>query len=166
MKKEDVVQELRERFKDSDTSNVEGVVAVQVDLRDEDGGTLYLEVKDKFLSIEPYEYYDRNVILNVSSGDLLEIVDKKLDPNDAISKGILNAYGDLGKALEILNLSKPKIEEKQEVKIEEIIEVKQPESKPESKTTAKAMPTKSAKKTTTKTSTKTTSKNKTKAKTK
>ena len=78
MNKEEVVKELKERFKDSDASNVEGVVAAQVDLRDEEGGTLYLEVKDKTLSIEPYEYYDRNVILNVSSSDLLEIVDKKL----------------------------------------------------------------------------------------
>lgn len=169
MKKEEVVQELRERFKDSDTSTVDGVVAVQVDLRDEDGGTLYLEVKDKTLSIEPYEYYDRNVILNVSSYDLLEIVDKKLDPAEAISKGILNADGDLGKALEILNLSKPKIEEKTEVKIE----VK-PESKPESKTTTGTKATKSVNKATTKASTKTaarsaskiTSKSKTRVKTK
>lgn len=173
MKKEEVVQELRERFKDSDTSTVDGVVAVQVDLRDEDGGTLYLEVKDKTLSIEPYEYYDRNVILNVSSYDLLEIVDKKLDPAEAISKGILNADGDLGKALEILNLSKPKIEEKTEVKIEEKVEVK-PESKPESKTTTGTKATKSVNKATTKASTKTaarsaskiTSKSKTRVKTK
>lgn len=169
MKKEEVVQELRERFKDSDTSNVNGVVAVQVDLRDEDGGTLYLEVKDKTLSIEPYEYYDRNVILNVSSYDLLEIVDKKLDPAEAISKGILNADGDLGKALEILNLSKPKIEEKTEAKIEETVEVK-PESKPEAKTTVRTKPTKSVNKASTKTSaksaSKTTSKSKTKVKTK
>ena len=177
MNKEEVVKELKERFKDSDASNVEGVVAAQVDLRDEEGGTLYLEVKDKTLSIEPYEYYDRNVILNVSSSDLLEIVDKKLNPADAISKGILNAEGDLDKALEILNLykpkiedlSKPQIEEKPEGKIEATIEVKA-ESKPTPKTTSKTKATKGTNKTTTKTTarpaSKTTSKSKTKAKTK
>jgi len=182
MNKEEVVKELKERFKDSDASNVEGVVAAQVDLRDEEGGTLYLEVKDKTLSIEPYEYYDRNVILNVSSSDLLEIVDKKLNPADAISKGILNAEGDLDKALEILNLykpkiedlSKPQIEEKSEVEIEEkpegkieaTIEVKA-ESKPTPKTTAKTKGTnKTSTKTTARPASKTTSKSKTKAKTK
>ena len=174
MNKEEVVKELKERFKDSDASNVEGVVAAQVDLRDEEGGTLYLEVKDKTLSIEPYEYYDRNVILNVSSSDLLEIVDKKLNPADAISKGILNAEGDLDKALEILDLSKPQIEEKSEVEIEEkpegkieaTIEVKA-ESKPTPKTTAKTKGTnKTSTKTTARPASKTTSKSKTKAKTK
>ncbi len=181
MNKEEVVKELKERFKDSDASNVEGVVAAQVDLRDEEGGTLYLEVKDKTLSIEPYEYYDRNVILNVSSSDLLEIVDKKLNPADAISKGILNAEGDLDKALEILNLykpkiedlSKPQIEEKSEVEIEEkpegkieaTIEVKA-ESKPTSKTKATKGTNKTTTKTTARPASKTTSKSKTKAKTK
>lgn len=181
MNKEEVVKELKERFKDSDASNVEGVVAAQVDLRDEEGGTLYLEVKDKTLSIEPYEYYDRNVILNVSSSDLLEIVDKKLNLADAISKGILNAEGDLDKALEILNLykpkiedlSKPQIEEKSEVEIEEkpegkieaTIEVKA-ESKPTSKTKATKGTNKTTTKTTARPASKTTSKSKTKAKTK
>lgn len=168
MKKEETVQELRDRFKDADTSGVEGVVAVQVDLRDEDGGTLYLEVKDKVLSIEPYEYYDRNVILNVLSSDLLDIIDKKLDPSEAISKGILTAEGDFGKALVMLSLSKPKIEKKPEVKEEEKVEEKteiKPESKPvpkaTTKTTSKSKP---STKTSAKAASKTTSKSKTKVK--
>jgi len=156
MKKEEVVQELRERFKEVDTSSINETIAIQVDLKDEDGGTLYLEVKDKVLSIEPYEYYDRNVILSVSSNDLLSIIDKKLDPVESASNGILNADGDLSKALEIFNLSKPKIEvkeieEKVEAKTEEEVKVEvdakkvvkpeekvKPAAKSTSKTAAKA----------------------------
>lgn len=158
MNKEEVVQELRERFKNSDTDNVEGILAMQVDLRDQDGGTLYLEIKDKVLSIEPYEYYDRNVVINILSNDLLDIADKKLDPNEAISKEILSVDGDFSKALEIFSLSKIKIEEKQEVKAEEKIEVK----KVGEKSSPKAKSTKNTSKTAKKTSTKTTAKSSTK----
>lgn len=157
MKKEEVVQELRERFKEADASNINETIAVQVDLKDEDGGTLYLEVKDKVLSIEPYEYYDRNVILSVSSNDLLGIIDKKLDPVESISNGILSAYGDFNKALEIFGLSKPKIEAKE---IEEKVEAdKEQVVKSEEKSNSLV-------KNTSKTSAKATSKTKGKCKTK
>ena len=134
MKKEDVVQELRKRFKDADVNNIEGTVAVQIDLKDDDYSNIYLEVKDKVLSIEPYDYYDRIAKITVASKDLLDIIDKKLDVYKAASQNLIVAEGDVQKCIELLKLSKVQpvkeakvqtIEEKPEVK--ETVQVKSKE---------------------------------------
>ena len=106
MKKEDVVKELRERFKDADVNNIEGTVAVQIDLKDDDYSNIYLEVKDKVLSIEPYDYYDRIAKITVESQDLLDIIDKKLDVQKAVSENKIAAEGDVQKCIELFKLSK------------------------------------------------------------
>eukprot|EP00831_Metopus_contortus_P037678 TRINITY_DN2968_c0_g1_i2.p2 TRINITY_DN2968_c0_g1~~TRINITY_DN2968_c0_g1_i2.p2 ORF type:complete len:187 (+),score=53.94 TRINITY_DN2968_c0_g1_i2:260-820(+) len=130
MKKEDVVQELRKRFEKADTSNINDTIAVQINLKDEDGGTLYVEVKDKVLNIEPYEYWDRNVIITIASNDLLDIIDKKMNLEQAFSDGLLTVEGDVEKALELVKLSKEIIVENlsdDNSKKEDVIEEKKPE---------------------------------------
>lgn len=137
MKQEDVVQELRKRFKDADVNNIEGTVAVQIDLKDDDYSNIYLEVKDKVLSIEPYDYYDRIAKITVASKDLLDIIDKKLDVYKAASENLIVAEGDVQKCIELLKLSK--VQPVKEVKVQTI------EEKPEVKETVQVKSKEAAK---------------------
>lgn len=132
MKKEDVVKELRKRFENADVKNIEGTVAVQIDLKDDDYSNIYLEVKDKVLSIEPYDYYDRIAKITVDSKDLLDIIDKKLDMGKAFSDNLIAAEGDVQKCIELLKLSKNQVV-KEEAKPKEVAKA---EKKPEIKQTS------------------------------
>ena len=102
---EDTLAKVREIGKMADISGI-GFLAVQVNITGEGGGVFYVEVKDGRLSIEPYEYNDRNCALTISSPDFHKMLDGKLDPVLAFTLGKLKVDGDIGKALEFAKLIK------------------------------------------------------------
>lgn len=101
---ENLVEQVREKFYPTDISGIQGNLAVQFNITGEGEGAFYAEVKDGRLSIEPYEYYDRDVILTMSADDLIKMMNKKLDPVVAYTIGRLKVDGNLEKALEIVKL--------------------------------------------------------------
>lgn len=101
MQFQDIFSKVKEQFGGTDTSSIKGLLAIQFNLTGEGSGTFYTEVKDGVLSIEPYEYNDRNAALTMSGDDFLLMLRKKLDPVAAFSTGRLRVEGDIGKALEI-----------------------------------------------------------------
>lgn len=74
-------------------------IAIQVDLLGEDIEHFYIEIKDGKLSVQPYEYIDRDILVKVKRDDLNKILIKKLTIENALNKGLLYVYGDLRKAL-------------------------------------------------------------------
>lgn len=103
---QEVFNEVKSVFMNGDVSGYEGHLALQVNLTGEGEGRFYAEIKDKQLYVEPFEYYDRDVLFTVDSKDFLRIVHGKLNPVLAYTLGKLKIDGDLTKALEIQNLIK------------------------------------------------------------
>lgn len=103
---QEVFDEVRGTFMQADVSDYKGHLALQVNLRGEGEGAFYAELNDGVLNVEPYEYYDRDVVFTVDSRDFLKIVHKKMDPVFAFTVGKLKIDGDIGKALEIQKLIK------------------------------------------------------------
>lgn len=101
---QEIFQEVKDTFMQADVSDYKGHLALQINLKGEGEGALYAELNDGKLSVEPYEYYDRDVIFNVDSKDFIKIIHGKLDPVLAFTLGKLKIDGDLGKALEIQKL--------------------------------------------------------------
>lgn len=98
---EELFAQTKEKFIQTDVSSVSGKLAIQINLTGEAEGTFYIEVKDGKLSIEPYEYIDRDVAITVSSKNFQKIAAGKLDPVMAFTVGKLKVDGDVGKALEL-----------------------------------------------------------------
>ena len=105
MKFETVLSKVREMAAKADVSDV-GFLAVQVNLTDCNPGTFYVEVKDNKVSVEPYEYNDRNCAISMKSDDFSKLISGKLDPVFAFTVGKLKVDGDVGKALEFSKLVK------------------------------------------------------------
>lgn len=105
MNLQDILTKAREKAMKIDVSDV-GFLAVQINLKDLDPGTFYIEVKDHRISIEPYEYNDRSCALTLSADNFNKLIDGKLDPVAAFTLGKLKVDGDIGKALEFSNLIK------------------------------------------------------------
>ena len=95
---EELVKQVREAYADADASKVDGHVAFQFNVTGEGAGAFYLEVADGKVNVEPYEYYDRDVLVTTSADVILDIASGKLDPVKAYLTGKLKAEGDLGKA--------------------------------------------------------------------
>ncbi len=105
MKFEELVTKVRGVAEKTDVSNVD-FLAVQVNITGNDGGVFYVEVKDHKVSVEPYEYYDRNCAITMNMTDFNKLIDGKLDPVLAFTLGKLKVDGDIGKAVEFAKLIK------------------------------------------------------------
>ncbi len=105
MKFDELVEKVRTIAGTKDVSNVD-FLAVQVNITGKESGVFYVEIKDHKVSVEPYEYYDRNCAVTMSLTDFNKLLDGKLDPVLAFGTGKLKVDGDIGKALEFSKLLK------------------------------------------------------------
>ena len=97
---EKIFETTKKTIMKSDVSNIEGHLAVQVDIVGEGEGAFYIELKDKQLFVEPYEYYDHDCKFIISGDDFIKMVNGKLDPVLAYTTGKLKVEGSVDKALE------------------------------------------------------------------
>lgn len=100
----ELVDKLREMTASKDLSDYKGFLAIQVNITGENEGVFYVEIKDGTLSIEPYDYHDRNASLTISMDNFLKLVNGKLDPVMAYTLKKLTVDGDVGKVLELTKL--------------------------------------------------------------
>lgn len=106
--------EIKNRFMGADVHDIHEHLAFQFNIEDEEsGGIFYVEVKDGELSVEPYEYYDRDAMFVADPDTFMKIAEGKIDPVWAFTTQKLRVEGNIDKAL----------------RLKEIIELKQKETK-------------------------------------
>ena len=107
---EELVKQVKEIAEVADAGKIQEHVAFQFNIEGEAEGAFYLEVKDGKAVVEPYEYYDRDVLVRCTADTLLKIVHGELDPVHAFTIRKSRVEGDLGKALllkEVVGQKKP-----------------------------------------------------------
>ena len=96
--------EVKETLMKADSSGITDHLAYQFNITGEAQGVFYVEVKDGELFVEPYEYYDRDVIFPCSAKTLKKIAKGKLDPVAAVALQKLKVEGNIDKALKLKSL--------------------------------------------------------------
>ena len=105
---QELVSKLKDTCQKKDASKINEHLAIQFNIQVEAEGALYLEIADGQLHIEPYEYYDRDILVTTSAADLLALAEGSLDLFDAYQSGKISAEGNLEKAFllkEIVSVS-------------------------------------------------------------
>lgn len=74
---EEIVAYTKSKLADVDLSDYKGHLAVQVNITGEGEGAFYIELNDSTAAVEPYEYFDRDVMLTASADVFTAIVDGK-----------------------------------------------------------------------------------------
>ena len=93
--------------KKPDLSKLTEDFAAQITMTDDDcHGIFYVAYLNSVLAMEPYDYHDNTVAINVNSVLLEEILKDKKDPVEAYNNGELQAWGNLGHALMMINALK------------------------------------------------------------
>lgn len=110
---EELVKVAKDAYCSQDASNIQEHVAIQFNVTGEAAGIFYLEINDGKVSVEPYEYYDRDAIVTADAQTLVELANGTLGMESAYSSGKIKAEGDLGKALLLKSLSGKKAAKKE-----------------------------------------------------
>jgi len=103
---EELVQTVKDAAAKADASNIKDHVAFQFNVTGDAAGAFYLEIKDGKVNVEPYEYYDRNVLVTSSAENIIKIMNGQMDPVLAFTLHKIKVEGDLGKALVLKEIIK------------------------------------------------------------
>ena len=82
-----LVSEIRDLFMQADVSGIKEHIAYQFNIRGEAEGAFYAEVSEGKLYIEPYEYFDRDVLFTTTAETLLGIAGGTMDAVAAFTQG-------------------------------------------------------------------------------
>lgn len=96
---EELISKVKMAAANADASEVKEHVAMQFNVTGEAQGAFYLEIAKGQVKVEPYEYYDRDVLVTSSAENIIKILNGKLDPVMAFTLHKITVEGDLGKAL-------------------------------------------------------------------
>lgn len=99
---------VKTEFMGADVSDISEHLAYQFNIIGEASGIFYVEVKEGKLYIEPYEYYDRDVMFTATVEIFTAIMTGKMDPVLAFTLQKLKVEGNFEKALKLNELIKRK----------------------------------------------------------
>lgn len=69
--------------------------AIQVKLIDDDAhGIMYIAVRNSVVHIEPYDYVDNDLTIEILSKDLVRVLSGRLKVDTALKKGLLKTSND------------------------------------------------------------------------
>lgn len=100
----DIFSEIKTQFMNADVSDISEHLAYQFNIVGEGEGIFYVEVKEGKLYVEPYEYFDRDVMFTCKAETLLKLAEGKLDPVVAFTVQKLKVEGNFDKALKLKEL--------------------------------------------------------------
>lgn len=92
---EELVAKVKEAMKRAKVSRQVGHVAFQFNVEGEAAGIFYLEIADGKINVEPYEYFDRDIVIVTSAEVILQMLEGKLQPRAAYTNGQMQVYGDV-----------------------------------------------------------------------
>lgn len=98
---EEIVEKVRESLENADARDIFEHIAVQVNIIGEGSGAFYVEVANRSISVEPYDYVDRDAMITATGESLITVATGKLAFEDAICNGQFNCDGDMRKIAEL-----------------------------------------------------------------
>lgn len=98
---EELVTKVREATKTAHVSKTVGHIAFQFNIEGEGHGAFYLEITDGKINVEPYEYYDRDMIIVSTADIIMKMLDGEISPLEAYTNEQIIVQGDV-KQLKIL----------------------------------------------------------------
>ncbi|MCU6719442.1 SCP2 sterol-binding domain-containing protein [Porcipelethomonas ammoniilytica] len=101
-----IIEFIKNKYPNPDLSAFPDKFAVQIELIDIPGGVFYMEVLNGELSIEPYEYNDRDLSVKISKSNLEKLINGKLKAESALITRKIIISGNMSKALLIKKLLK------------------------------------------------------------
>lgn len=106
MSYEEIISFARDNLKKTVSKNSIENTAVEFNIYGEGEGAFYIEIKDGKVSLEPYEYYDRDAKVIITADELEKIINREKTAEESFGEGTLTVEGNIDKAREILSVFK------------------------------------------------------------
>jgi len=101
---EEIVDKVRFTFENADAREIFEHIAIQVNILGEGQGAFYIEVADRSVVVEPYDYYDRDGLVTGTGETMITLAEGGMKVAEAFEKGLLTYEGNRDKLATILTL--------------------------------------------------------------
>ena len=101
MKYEELVKKVKRNASKVHPEDILGHIAVQFNIEGDAEGAFYVEFNGGKVTVEPYEYYDRDILIVCSAEQALGMSEVKYDAVAAMQRGEIYVEGNIGR-LELL----------------------------------------------------------------
>ena len=92
---------IRKLYEEVDAAEIEEHFAIQININGEAEGALYIEFADGQIEVQPYEYFDRDLIINTDFETAIDLANGDIEMSDAYAEEKITVWGNLDKAIEI-----------------------------------------------------------------
>ena len=106
MNYEEIISFVKENTKKTAGKKTAENIAVEFDIKGEGEGAFYIEIKNGKVSVEPYEYYDRDAKIIITADELVKIIKSEKKPEDSFDDGSMSIEGNISAAREIMEVFK------------------------------------------------------------
>ena len=90
---EEVVMIAREAYENADARHIFEHIAVQVNVTGEGAGIFYIEVAERAVCVEPYDYYDRDGQLTLSADTVVALARGNIGLQEGLDRGLIQMEG-------------------------------------------------------------------------
>ena len=105
---EEVVDKVRTLYENADAREIFEHIAFQINLEGEVSGAFYLEVAERKICVEPYDYHDRDGLITASAQTICEIADRNMSFMDAYKSGKIRYEGNMDKFYTMMRIRLPR----------------------------------------------------------
>ena len=84
MNYDEIVSFVKEKLKKTVSKKSTENTAVEFNVYGEGEGAFYIEIKDGKVSLEPYEYYDRDAKIIITANELIKIINREKTPEESL----------------------------------------------------------------------------------
>lgn len=103
---EEIVYAIRSVYEDADARHIFEHIAVQIDIIGEGSGSLYIEVAERAVCVEPYDYHDRDGKIITDSYTVSDILSHKLSFKAALEQKRVKYEGNWNKLETLMTIKR------------------------------------------------------------
>ena len=105
---EEIVNIVRDNLENADAREIFEHIAFQFNITGEGSGAFYIEVAERSVCVEPYDYYDRDGLITGSAEAIINISAGKIGITESIEKGLIYYEGNPDKLVAFRKIKLPK----------------------------------------------------------
>ncbi|MBQ3785856.1 MAG: hypothetical protein II799_01130 [Lachnospiraceae bacterium] len=98
------VERFRNVYEYADARNIFEHIAIQINVSGEGAGILYMEVADRAVTVEPYDYKDRDGEVFIEGSFVVSFLESGMSFDEAREKNLIRYVGNIKKLKTLKNL--------------------------------------------------------------
>lgn len=103
---QELIYQIRVAYENADARSIFEHVVIQFHVSGDLEGSFYIEVAERSICIEPYEYNQPDAVVSITTEVIKELLKKKISTIEVLNRKMVDVEGNIDKIRLLQNISK------------------------------------------------------------